>query len=240
MNIPAKKNLCPPTVLVALLVILASCSSVPTFDPQNLSGAVRIADQGGWIVVSPSAGAPNATGLLYYPGGLVKPEAYLEALAPLAEAGYPVVVVKMPFDLAFFDSEKGLTAMTSVPTVTKWVIGGHSLGGVAAAMAVAKHPETFAGLIFWASYPAGDTNLSRTSVPALSISATNDGLSTPTKVAAAAPNLPPGTIKVVIEGGNHAQFGTYGPQKNDGLPTISRDDQQRQANAAVLEFLGRL
>lgn len=240
MKLFFRKNLCPSIAFLVVIALFASCSSVPTFVVQDLSPAVRIVDQGGWIVMTTPDPSSQETGVLFYPGGLVKPEAYLEALAPVAEAGYPVVVVKMPFDLAFFDSEKGLAAKTSVPTVTKWVIGGHSLGGVAAAMAVSRHPAAFAGLIFWASYPAGGTDLSRTSVPALSISASNDGLSTPAKVASAASNLPPDTVTSVIEGGNHAQFGSYGLQKNDGTATIRREDQQQQANTAVLEFLGRL
>jgi hypothetical protein len=43
------------------------------------------------------------------------------------------------------------------------------------------------------------------------------------------PQLPPGTIMQVIEGGNHAQFGNYGPQPGDGTATISTAEQQSQA-----------
>ncbi|NTW09008.1 MAG: alpha/beta hydrolase, partial [Anaerolineaceae bacterium] len=38
-----------------------------------------------------------------------------------------------------------------------------------------------------------------------------------------------GTILQVIEGGNHAQFGNYGPQPGDGTATISTAEQQSQA-----------
>ena len=41
--------------------------------------------------------------------------------------------------------------------------------------------------------------------------------------------LPPGTTVQVIQGGNHAQFGNYGPQPGDGTATISAADQQAQA-----------
>lgn len=34
-------------------------------------------------------------------------------------------------------------------------------------------------------------------------------------------NLPSGTSEVVIDGGSHAQFGSYGSQHGDGIPTIS-------------------
>ena len=41
-----------------------------------------------------------------------------------------------------------------------------------------------------------------------------------------------------IEGGNHAQFGNYGPQKGDQPATISAEEQQAQTVAAIEEFLG--
>ena len=42
---------------------------------------------------------------------------------------------------------------------------------------------------------------------------------------------------VVIEGGNHAQFGNYGKQKGDADATISREEQQNIAVEAVGKFL---
>jgi pimeloyl-ACP methyl ester carboxylesterase len=190
--------------------------------------------------LEPSSVPTKAVGILFYPGGFVKPEAYLLALSPLAAEGYPVVVFRMPFDLAFFDAERGFSSLSSVPGVRKWVIGGHSLGGVAAAIAVDKHRDAFGGIIFWASFPAKDNDLSGLNLPALSISASNDGLSTRAKVEAASGYLPRGAVRVVIEGGTHAQFADYGPQKGDGAAAIDRRQQQSETNAAVLEFLAKL
>jgi Alpha/beta hydrolase family len=45
---------------------------------------------------------------------------------------------------------------------------------------------------------------------------------------------------VAIEGGNHAQFGWYGPQSSDGIATISRQEQQKQIVVATMELLSRL
>jgi len=44
----------------------------------------------------------------------------------------------------------------------------------------------------------------------------------------------------VIEGGNHAQFGYYGPQKGDGVATVSRDEQQRLTVSAILELVNEI
>jgi pimeloyl-ACP methyl ester carboxylesterase len=199
-----------------------------------------VVDRGQDILVQSRSVAQKSLGFLFYPGGLVKPEAYLPALVPLAESGYPVVVVKMPFDLAFFDTEKGVGLTGSVPGVGRWAIGGHSLGGVAAAMAVEKHPGKFAGLVLWASYPGSGNSLARATIPTISIRASEDGLATPAKVGAAASLLPPDTERVVIEGGNHGQFGDYGPQKGDGTATLSRLAQQEQVANATRAFFERL
>lgn len=44
---------------------------------------------------------------------------------------------------------------------------------------------------------------------------------------------------VEIEGGNHAQFGNYGPQKGDAPAQITAEEQQRQTVAAVEAFLAQ-
>ena len=51
-----------------------------------------------------------------------------------------------------------------------------------------------------------------------------------------------GTITMAIcpdevSGGNHSQFGHYGHQLFDGMPTISRSDQQQIARSAILDVL---
>ena len=44
---------------------------------------------------------------------------------------------------------------------------------------------------------------------------------------------------VEIQGGNHAQFGNYGPQKGDAPATISAEEQQAQTVEAILQFIGQ-
>ena len=44
---------------------------------------------------------------------------------------------------------------------------------------------------------------------------------------------------VIIEGGNHAQFGNYGKQKGDPDATISAEEQQTIAVNAIVEFIKR-
>ncbi|MBQ6398058.1 MAG: carboxymethylenebutenolidase, partial [Oscillospiraceae bacterium] len=43
----------------------------------------------------------------------------------------------------------------------------------------------------------------------------------------------------VIEGGNHAQFGSYGTQKGDGAALIPPEQQWDETAADILATLGR-
>jgi hypothetical protein len=52
--------------------------------------------------------------------------------------------------------------------------------------------------------------------------------------------LPLNTEYVVIQGGNHAQFGDYGFQPGDNEATITRADQQQQVVDATVGFLETL
>lgn len=49
--------------------------------------------------------------------------------------------------------------------------------------------------------------------------------------------LPEDYVLYEILGGNHAQFGWYGPQKNDGTPTISTKIQQDIITDQILDFI---
>ncbi|GMA37181.1 hypothetical protein GCM10025876_33850 [Demequina litorisediminis] len=77
-------------------------------------------------------------------------------------------------------------------------------------------------------------------MPTLSISASEDGLSTPEKIDASRENLPPDTTFTVIEGASHSSFGDYGAQPGDGVPTLRDDEARQQISAAMLEFLDSL
>jgi dienelactone hydrolase len=96
------------------------------------------------------------------------------------------------------------------------------------------------GLILLASYPAGSDSLAETRVPVLSMWAENDGLATAEDRAATSPRLPADTRYEVIVGGNHAGFGEYGPQDDDGPLEIAREEQHRQVRELIVDFLQRL
>ena len=190
-----------------------------------------------WLIFTPVT-TPVKGGFILYPGGRVDERAYAPAAHAIAAEGYLVVITPMPLHLAVFAPNRAQEVMAAYPKVTEWAIGGHSLGGAMAANYVYNHPEPVDNLILWAAFPAENNSLAdRTALAATSIYGTADGLATVAEIEASRALLPPDTHFVPIEGGNHAQFGWYGPQKGDNPATISREEQQHAVVEATLAAL---
>ena len=181
-------------------------------------------------------GTENA--LIFYPGAAVETGAYAPLMLSIAENGVDCVLVDMPFHFAIFNGSAANDISKSLD-YKNWFISGHSLGGVVASAHVSKITETagnpYKGEIFFASYPFKD--FSDSSFPMLSIYGTND--MNPAKIKENSGKLSKNTDTIVIEGGNHAQFGNYGIQKKDGTATISAKEQQSQAVKAVISFISK-
>ena len=177
-------------------------------------------------------------GLVFYPGARVDARAYQDILRPLANAGYLVVILKVPLGISLLSTGQSRGAMDRHPEITSWAVGGHSLGGVSASAFAKSNPEV-SGLLLFASYPA-DSMAASADLSVLSISGSNDGLTTPDKIAESKPLLPSATIYATVEGGVHAFFGDYGDQPGDGVPGISREQAQQQIAAESVRFMDRL
>jgi pimeloyl-ACP methyl ester carboxylesterase len=195
---------------------------------ENPAITVTDAEQG--IVLAPADGESDL-GLVFIPGAKVDPWAYAAILQGLAEDGTTVVITRPWLNLAFFDPRR-LDAFTSAaPDIDVWGVGGHSLGGVRACQLA----EDADALLLFASYCAND--LSESGLPVLSLSGSDDGLSTPEKIADARDQLPADAEMVEIDGASHASFGDYGPQAGDGTPTISTEDMHAEVTRLADAFL---
>jgi pimeloyl-ACP methyl ester carboxylesterase len=197
---------------------------------------VSVRDNGNFIVFTPNA-VPPATGFILYPGGHVDYRSYAPVAREIASRGYLVAIMEMPLSLAVFGADRADEVIAMYPEIRYWIIGGHSLGGSMAASYAKNNPGDVEGLVLWASYPPGDDDLSRTELKGLSTYGSNDLVLDRDNVNATLPLLPPGTIRQVIMGGNHAQFGNYGTQPGDGMATISAAEQQRQAADLTVRIL---
>lgn len=222
-------------IIAALVIILAggygwlANGSYPAGDAARAAlvsgGGVTVSVQDNLTVFAPDEAAQ---GFIFYPGGRVEHRAYAPLMRSLAEQGVLCVLVEMPFDLAVLDMNAGAESPERFPQVERWFIGGHSLGGAMAASHAAE--KSYAGLILLAAYATAEIK----DLPVLSIYGTQDQVLNREKYAANRGLLPENTREVVLEGGNHAQFGDYGHQKGDGLPAM---DAQAQLDAAVNEIL---
>ena len=202
---------------------------------------VAIAHHDGHWAFDPSA--PSTTGLIFFAGALVDPVAYAPLARAIAEARYPVLLVELPRRGAFGGADgpevfaRARAAAASRPRVTRWIVAGHSRGGVVAAQIVRDGFPGLAGaVLIGTSHPRG-FSIAGATVPITRVFGTRDTVADVEKLEATRGNLPASTRIVAIDGGNHSQFGYYGFQPGDWPATISREAQQAITRAALLDAL---
>ncbi len=191
----------------------------------------------GWFFDGP--GTDSA--LVFYPGAKVEAAAYAPLMETLSLNGIDCYLCEMPLNFALLGKDSAEAIRPAIiNNYEKWYIGGHSLGGVAAAMAADDAEEAgdaaaWDGLVLLASYPTEELR-----TPVLSIYGTEDKvLNTDKYNKTKADGLWPADFtEVVIKGGNHAQFGNYGEQKGDGSPAITAAVQQKETADAISEWAG--
>jgi hypothetical protein len=195
---------------------------------------VRVESTPTRIVLTPIT--PPKAGLVFLPGGKVDPRAYVPLLRQVSAAGYLVVIVKVPYDIAFLATGDPAKVVAATPSVPRWAVGGHSLGGVAAGIAASQRDSGRSGLLLWASYPLGSL-ADRTDLTVASISGTADPLTSPTDIQSSRGELPPTTAFTAVQGGIHGYFGDYGAQPGDGTPGVDRATAQAQIATATTTFM---
>lgn len=239
-------------ILLALIISLilggggflvwASTPLGPT--PEALDSLKNTADvqinQDSWLVFTPTGVTLPEAGLVLYPGGRVDARSYAPLAHKIARAGFLVVIAPMPLNLAVFNPNAANAIFTQFPEIKAWAIGGHSLGGAMAARYAYQNPASVQGLALWAAYPASTDDLSGNDLQVVSIYGTLDGLADPQTIKSASALLPTTATWVAIEGGNHAQFGSYGTQAGDNLPAISATEQQDAIVNATIDLLNQI
>lgn len=218
-------------LLIAGLAIYSSTSYEASpemedaIDTIDLSMAVRL-ETNRYIkynVLNPKAN------VIFIPGGLVSSNSYEYLAAKLAEQGYDVTIVKALFNLAILlpnQAEKYI-----VPHMDNILIG-HSLGGVVSSMVASKN-DNILKIVLLGSYPIRDIQ----NQESLLIKAEHDALLDQQKFDESLTYVNDQNVIFEIEGGNHAQFGWYGPQKNDGIAEISTLEQQHIIVDKIIEFI---
>lgn len=194
--------------------------------------AVTVTQSGNLTVFAPETAE---AGFVFYPGGKVEHTAYAPLLLKLAQEDILCVLVQMPMNLAVLDMDAAEGIGEKYPEIETWYIGGHSLGGSMAASCASENADSFAGLVLLAAYSTAD--LKETGLEVLSLYGSEDRVLNPEKYEEYFGNLPEDTCEWVIPGGNHAQFGDYGPQEGDGEAEISREEQLEVTVREILAMI---
>ncbi len=242
MEFRPKRSAKRPLLLFFLLILLLAgifFGYVSVYYPADETALAALRSDGavtvtqtdcGWLFDGPS----ETDALIFYPGGKVEETAYAPLLHEIAGGRMDVFLLKVPFRLAVLSRGKAAEVMAAFP-YENWYVGGHSLGGAMAADFAAKHAAELKGLVLLAAYPTGALD---PSLRVLSLFGSEDGVLNRERFDAGAQYLPADALVQVLPGGNHAQFGSYGPQKGDGAALISPAEQWAETAALFEEVFG--
>ncbi|WKY44241.1 alpha/beta hydrolase [Eubacteriaceae bacterium ES2] len=175
------------------------------------------------------------TGLIFYPGGKVAPQAYAPLMRKIAENEVVTVITKMPFNLAVFnqDAASKIMTMDEVQGINSWYIAGHSLGGSMASDYAVSNSDQIQAVILMGAYP--NKSPAETGLSYLAITGSEDKIVNRESFADAI--WPQNTKFETIDGGNHSYFGDYGLQEGDSPGSISRDQQQQLTALWIDSFI---
>jgi Alpha/beta hydrolase family len=191
-------------------------------------------DAGQYIDIQPAGEAKIL--FIFYPGGLVRPQAYEWLGVALAPLGVRTVIPVFTADLAVTAPNRANQLLEKLGSYERVVIGGHSLGGAMAARYTLKNSDKLGGLVLMGAFSAGSDDLSTLALPVLVLAAEHDGLATLDEVKAGLPRLPSDATFAQIDGAVHSFFGRYGPQRGDGVPTVSRTQAEAEIISSLTAF----
>jgi hypothetical protein len=177
----------------------------------------------------------KSSGIIFYPGGKVELTAYSPLAYKLAEEGYMVTIVQMPFNLAVLDVDKGKEVINHYEAIEEWYIGGHSLGGAMAGSFAYDYKELINGVFFLGAYPVEE--LADSKLEILLINGSLDTIVDQDRLEQAKRLIPESSDNIIIQGANHSQFGSYGLQNNDQAAKISFEEQQKRTIELIINLI---
>ncbi len=198
-------------------------------EAQEIAGEMELIDGDYWFY------GYSDVGFIIFAGAKTDERAYAYMAKLLYEEGYTGVIPKQLFHLSAFGTKHGLEIIESSPQIEKWILIGHSLGGMPVSRIAAAQPEKLLGVALLAAYASVD--LSELDISAIRITAENDGVMNNERMENYNGNLPENSVNMVLEGTNHQGFAAYkSVSGRDGEATISWQEQNEQSVRLILEF----
>ncbi len=180
----------------------------------------------------------SGIGFIIFTGAKVDEAGYAYIAGLLHNEGHTVVIPKQIFTMSAFGTDHAVEIMKEHTEVNKWILIGHSLGGVPVSGVAAKAPEYLTGIVYLASYASKD--LSGLNFPALRITAENDGVMNNDRMNHFEGNLPAGSETIMIEGGLHRNFGSYYSRfSREKVTTIDWKEQNDLSVKLILDFYSK-
>lgn len=229
-----------------VLIYLGNSVRTQGVPPQTLKSNANcvVTDFGEVLQFEPTeASQKRRAGVIFLCGSGIDAKAYAPLLRPLADDGYPVRIVRLPWRFAPFESHKleacarAHRILNSTESETRWVLAGHSLGGALACQVVEDNSTNVAALVLVATTHPKRQDLSKLSLETWKVYGTNDRIAPFERMKELEQLLPNSTTWVEVPGANHSQFGNYGHQLSDGKATLTREDQQEQTRSVLFEAL---
>lgn len=169
--------------------------------------------------------------LIFYPGAKVEATAYAPLLTEIASRGIDCFLAEMPFNMAILGSSTADKFLESYSYDT-WIAAGHSMGGMIISGYASDHAE-IGKIVLLAAYPTGEIEESKA---LCSIFGTEDNCLNQAAYESSKGGWPSQAEEHCIQGGNHAQFGAYGPQDGDGIAAIAPEEQWEITADIIFQF----
>lgn len=210
-----------------------------------------------------SSSGASQIGIVLYGGALVDPRSYSVMAKTLSERyGFVVSIPIFANDVAYLGcngTHRIPLAMKAFPEVEKWVLVGHSMGGVGAQVDLwnevnaEEKKNKIGGMVLLASnirqdFGCGEIDFSETNIPMAGVSASLDMVLNSTNSQAGVHFFPVNdTLYIDIIGGNHGYFGYYNYSlrtpilgQNDGNATVPRAVQLDLTVGAIANVAARM
>lgn len=199
---------------------------------------IKIQNQLGYYILTPISESKINKELIFYPGGLVNSDAYLYKLGKISEdADIRIFIIKAPFKAAIFDikSAERIIARYDLKQV---IVGGHSLGGIAACRLINNNNDEIIGLLLLGSYC--DKDISSFDGKVVSIIGENDNIINKDNYNKSKSNFLLENTKIEkIKGLNHSDFGNYGLQNKDKKSLLTEDQKIEIIKNGISQILSK-